>query len=656
MVSKDDVSIHRISKNLIVVLGYLTATSLLVSGILKVYWERDVERILSFYAFDPPVMPLGTSVRSFGQHFFGDYALLNIISRAENVAIPGFFPTPWFPATYLLFSPLTLVPYTIGLIIFLIGLVSASIWPISVSTRSSGFSKSDRFIAILFVGILSSPSLMTFDRGNPAGFLALILFVLITSIQDNNDRRAGVAFILGCLLKPHFVLFSLLFVAEKKLIFAFKCVSMVAIIHIVGFLTSGGNPIDGVRSVITNVTRISESTPAFEMQSISNVLSGLAGAFPTRSAFLDQFFFETRNLLSIIFLCWVGVLIHLSKRLEAPVRLTLICGLYPTIIPSSPTYNSVLFVGLFAAFLYQRSSKSERLSVWNGEHVSRTSGAMIALVFITQLVPIPFAYRGQASLQKPIATTVFFIFILFASLCAIRNQPPTIASFKRLLQIALVTSMMILIVSFVPSESRVLYQQKVDFSDISEQKLTSDLCSVSWRENSSLIITLELRNVSLTSSGLLLSTGSGESGIRIEKAEMRVAGLVPSSTGQLMSVTGEIENEKSQQIIFIIMNRGDLTIQDTRIKNTEPNRSPAPICDRIVYDPSVFEVLSTDSSVYAHFQLVEEISVVKTVRVFGFTLVLSSTIGLMFFMLIGRILGYETTDKRSVLIGRKKTL
>lgn len=576
------VSLSQVIRKHLLHFAALVLTSYICMVVLKIYYDRDVERTVSFWAFDPPVMPPGANLGTIGKHYFGDFGLMHIISRSDNVAIPGFFATPWFPATYLLFSPLTLLPYHLGLAVVLGLIFVASNLPLYLSTQSRRWSQAERFIAIVFFGLLSGPFVMSIDRGNIVGLLPLPLFVLVKSIQDGHEKRAITALIVASLLKPHAIIFVLLFIADRKWRVTLRCIGLSSLLHTIGFLCAGGNPISGLRQVLGSASAISHYTSSFEMQSISNALSGFSAAFPLKFPWLDFTFFEYRNVLSVVLMIWIGVLVLARSRVPSATRLTLLFGIYPMVVPSSPTYNSVVVLALVGCLIQETMMPTcGQLSSWRIQEVRPRMAYGILAVICSQLVQVPFAYRGSASAQRPFAATIFLLFLLMVTRDVVKQKASSPTMGKSIAAAILIASLSALAASFTLSDKKVVSHQTYRIGSAIVREPSRSLCDFSWMKHG----VLEIEAILLPNAGkgdrvLFATDGSGR-GLTLETKDGAVVATSPSREGQNL-VSGISLAEKLDQPIKVkvVLTKGTgLALATQGSAPVLSEGSPRPTCD-----------------------------------------------------------------------------
>jgi hypothetical protein len=404
-------SLFKLITKMTMVTGFV---SLAFGAVRKIYWQTPIENIVSYFANDQTIFPKGVTPQSFGVHIFGDYSLMYWIARSTDVTQPIFFNTPWLPSTYLFYSPFTLLPYRTGLIVMLILMTVSMSLPLVREMRMSKSDFSDIFSALVFLIFLSAPFITSIDRGNIVGLLPIFLYFYFKCIDSGDDFSAGLALLIACLIKPHAVIFGIALIPAKKIKTLITTLVTIAILEISGFAFSGGAPFSGMKQVVRMMGEIANFSPFYRGNSLSSTLAGVSILFSDKTATnFEAWMFLNRNLISIILVVLVGVLACQTSLLPSSVRLLLLVLLFPIGTPISNSYTSVT-VFVFLALIVNESPDELNVhhrTYWKPSPMNSYWTVFCSIVVMLQLVPIPIAYRGYASIQQPLAVISYVLLI-----------------------------------------------------------------------------------------------------------------------------------------------------------------------------------------------------------------------------------------------------
>jgi hypothetical protein len=415
MGAQTESSLFKLITKLTMVIGFVSLT---FGAIRKIYWQTPIENIVSFYANDQIPMPQGVTPQSFGVHIFGDYTLMYWVARAIDVTQPQFFDTPWLPTTYLFFSPFTLLPFWAGLLIMMVFMTISMSLPLirELRIRKSGFS--DVFSTLVFLVFLTAPFITTIDRGNIVGILPIFLYLYFKFIDSGDDFGAGLTLFLACLIKPHAMIFGIALIHAKKYKVFINTLRVFVGSVVAGFAYSGGAPFGGLKQVVRMSEEITNFSPYYRGNSLSSVLAGLSILFEDKSTVgFETWIFQNRNIISTVLIVVVGVLVCQKRIIPTTVRLLLLILLFPVGTPISNSYTSVTIFVFLALIVNEapQDSPLQHRTYWKSSSMSSYWTVFCAVVVTLWLVPIPISYRGNASIQQPLAVISY---ALLASQCA----------------------------------------------------------------------------------------------------------------------------------------------------------------------------------------------------------------------------------------------
>lgn len=520
------------------------------AAVRKIYFGERVEEIVSFFANDIPTLPSSYQPQFVGVHTFGDYLLMRSILDEPSLATPSGFQTPWPPMTYLLFSPLKLLPYFVGLGLFLMISLAALLWPILSASRRGNWSALESLAAALSIAVFSGPSIMALDRGNTVALLPALLFWHLKALRQSHTLGAVTTLVLAVIIKPHALFFVLIPAVFKNWKAVWLATFVALTLHSLGFLISGGGLIPGIMGVVGATAAIANDNLAQMSISILSLLQ-LIGSNTALQ------FFAWRHVISILLVLWVVLLVYFLPSSQLITRLTLIFSSYPVLIPVSPAYNSVVLVGLFAVIIEISGGRQKDL-VTTEEFKSRyfRELALSGVVIFVQLVPIPISFLGSGSIQRPIASSVFLVYLfvisaqrLFPSLEKIRVSDARVIVLVVLAAIAVAVSQ--------PRETNVI-QSKFQVSGTASSEVNNGLCSVNHLQSRHAVISLTRRSEFPNLSGVAITSGAGDGSLRISLTERWGYVRFVDESGSRWSEWIEFEENSSQNTIEVRIDNSGL--------------------------------------------------------------------------------------------------
>ena len=536
-------------RNILIVSTLLTLISLVIASVLKFYFNYPVENILSFNSFDPPSpLPEGEQILTVGHHYFGDYLWMHFNSLSKTLAESGFNATPWPPITFLLFSPLTFLPYYFGLALFILLIVISCCFPIFDALRSAKFSMIEIIHGVLFLGLLSAPSIVAIDRGNAVGLLPSLLYCYFIALDDDRDNRAIVYLVLMTVIKPHAAVFLIGFAVAKKFAPLVTSVLLIFGVQFVGFIFSGGPFWTGIRSVVRASQSMLNDSPSHVFQGVFNGIVGTAWIFQFRKNFLEEWVFDHSQLITILVVAIIYFLAFQVKKLPFPVRILLTCLTFSLILPYSPTYNYVTVLVALALITRQTShDKQQPLnSPWRPSQMSRSWAVLLTPIFVTLLVPSVIPYKGFVSARLPLSVAGILLLIL---VCLIRVFGIPNIRLCRAVSVCLVgfSLAISLIIAIMTSEVKTIISTSLK-TDKSIQQLGNrpDLCTFNYLERRTFVTEIRGAIFLNTSYQGLFQTDNFNNGIRAEISPLGEVGILATATdGSLVGIgLGKVANAK----------------------------------------------------------------------------------------------------------------
>jgi hypothetical protein len=142
---------------------------------------------------------------------------------------------------------------------------------------------------------------------------------------------------------------------------------------------------------------------------------------------------------------------------------------------------------------------------------------LAGFVIFSQLVPIPISFLEIGSIQRPIASSVFLLYLFAVS---IQRLFPKVKKFGISTRKLLVGISFVAVLGWVSLPQEVIIAQyKTRSSDVADRNLSETFCSVSHYQNRSAVISLTTQTRLPTSGGVTISNGFGVNALRLTVTE-----------------------------------------------------------------------------------------------------------------------------------------
>jgi len=202
--------------NIVAGLLFVDAIALLINGMRLVYFNTPVQEFISAKSHDKPAIRFQgiTYGEPFGVHWFGDFLQPLDWAHLANpwTADPSYL-VQYPPLPIYALSPLGLLPYPWALTLYLSGMALSSF--VAVLVLTGGLRLSTRILLGLTLGIVATPFLMAFDRGNLVGYFGFLFAIFMYAIARNHKKLAIVALVCLVCLKIYPILLLLVFIQKR---------------------------------------------------------------------------------------------------------------------------------------------------------------------------------------------------------------------------------------------------------------------------------------------------------------------------------------------------------------------------------------------------------------------------------------------------------
>ncbi len=202
------------------------------------YYGRPVSEIVSFKVVDGWCPAPGSG---FGGHCFGDYYSPVSALGIKNPWEAGY---AYLPLSTVLFRPFHFLSQLfgnprVGLSLYLLcgsaALLSIAFW----ASKKSGL---ERVHFLLIFGVLATPVIQAFDRGNSIMFMAPLMLGFAVCFYREKWTPLLIFVVLAVALKPQFMFLFLPFWAHRKWRHLFKGVATVLALNLLGFVLFTESP------------------------------------------------------------------------------------------------------------------------------------------------------------------------------------------------------------------------------------------------------------------------------------------------------------------------------------------------------------------------------------------------------------------------------
>jgi len=407
------------SRRLIAISLILLAISFVGILVLGSYFNEPITSNFSYPAADGWCNP---SQEGLGKHCFGDFQAPRVVlEKSLNWNDNGHQnlpPTSFIPhklANYI--EKFTSIRTSLA--IYLLLLATCLLSPVIPLLKRNYRGLSDTPAYFLLI-ITSLPFIAVLDRGTSAGFAVAPLTIFALRFNNGSKWPAIFAIIVATVIRPHFVLVAVAYLAIRKYRDFAYVVTGSVLLTISSFIFFG---LDNFSGWIKNLVLYPSSAPLVNdfpsnlsfARAIMKLLQ-ILHVIPIRSNFSNG----TINLANTgVFLLFVVVIIfYLTKKTSNPTLIVPISLLLPVLVPTATySYYSLVLLPIFA-FLFvphnsvldtSRSVATSKMD--EDESVPNWWKWLIIFAMSLSLAPLPFVgeVRRQNYDTREIARQSFAI-------------------------------------------------------------------------------------------------------------------------------------------------------------------------------------------------------------------------------------------------------
>jgi hypothetical protein len=388
--------------SLIILAGFVVAVAL--AYVYGFYKESPYP--YSTFLFSPNDNFTGQldAANSLGVHRFGDLHAVWFAAGSSDPyflggATPGLSRASYFPFTYVLFKPLSWLPYPAALVLFLVTTTSATF--VAFWQRIGGQDNIQRGLLTLMIAGLTYPMLFNQDRGNIDIVIFLVLWMMLEMMLRARWQTAALLLALAASFKGLPVLLALLFIPVRK----WKAAATAAVaaigLTLISFATmSGGlaHSIEGFRSSLESFgVFVNLGTTSLQHNtSITGLLAVLAHWSPFFTGA-----FDSAGVISALVLI-VAVTASLALPLLLWERVTLIV-IAMTLVPAVSFDYRLLLLLLPAGLVISDRTSSD---------VPAYIVILFGLLLIPKALPVLWADIGAGTLINPILMLILLAAVI----------------------------------------------------------------------------------------------------------------------------------------------------------------------------------------------------------------------------------------------------
>lgn len=387
---------------LIMVVGFFVAV--VSHYVLGVYSGRPYP--YNTFLFRPADAFDSTSPAITGSHFFGDLFVNWHHSGDPNpylhpsTVIPSNYP----PFTHLLFRPLSALPYTLALSIFLVGTTAAVLWLLAAQLKDVTLPL--RLLAAGVIGLLNYPMLLMLDRGNVEGVVLLFLAAAALSAHRGAWTRSAVLIGAAAAMKGYPLLFVFLLLGARRYRDAAVALSTAAGLTLLSFSTMSGGVFDNARGFLRAVGSFEAFGAGDAGVQHGSSLHGLASVaahiWPTMTWLPG-----VAPPLALVILL-IGSVSVISGRLLLWQSCAVIAGL--TILVPAVAFDYRLVLMLVPLLVLLREP---------GGSLRRPVVLMLGLLFVPKGLPVLY---GEVNIGVVVNPLLLVLLVLGLSMTALRQQ------------------------------------------------------------------------------------------------------------------------------------------------------------------------------------------------------------------------------------------
>lgn len=368
----------------------ISAVAVLYGGVRAFYFEGAFVEAFSYFSDERAFNEIVNSwigrdpqVTLFGIHAFGDYVIGNVWAS---------FGDPWVeavgvnypPPALLIFRILGFMPYSVGLGLFFIAIVTATVAPMVMASR--GYSLAVRVLLVLLLAVMTGPALASFDRGNIQGLLPIVFFIFAVAVIKQRWGWAVVMIAIASSIKIYPIVLVLLLLALRKYRWALVSVAVSGASALVTLPLVASGGLGTFEKLVQSVLQFQEKALVDFLQYNVSFSGGLANSayflgLPDIGAWVAD-----RSLvliaiyaLAVVPILWIS---GIDTWIKVILSLSLTTALMPIVYPYA--LNWVLAASAFAVWIVKRSDQSslQPRAVRYGLMVALAIGSAVLPVFI----------------------------------------------------------------------------------------------------------------------------------------------------------------------------------------------------------------------------------------------------------------------------------
>ncbi len=294
-------------------------------------------------------------------HWFGDFFANYIVVQTTKPWNYG--ENPNFPASNLATKVLTIFPYELALIIYLLLLASAMAFPLWYATK--GLSLNIRVLVTFVIGMFSYPALFTLDRANTQGFVPLFLFGYalfnILGTKSSNLLKNASAMLFAWKIHTWPLLFLSSTANYKENLKVFVRAFIISCLCLLPWLGEIKNSILGLGTTFLGMTNSTTdlNIGIWRNQSASGLIYTLHENLFGKSELLN---WRVSISAGLSYLLLVVYLVH-KRDYPMWIRIFLLSSIMQMSVPRGYGYGSSYLIAVIAILVYESLSEDAARSI-----------------------------------------------------------------------------------------------------------------------------------------------------------------------------------------------------------------------------------------------------------------------------------------------------
>lgn len=397
----------------------LVMTGLVVAAVLVWvlggYFGYDIHALISYFSDEPPryVVNIAVGDRVFGVHTFGDYLLAHDYATSGSPWINSISASNNYPPLAMgFFWVLSLLPYKIGLALFLLLSILSMLYPVVAELRRQN--AFEKYGVLLVPCILSVGVIAALDRGNYVALLVTPLYLFFRMIKEEKWERSVLLLALMVSLKIYPLLLLVAYLPKLKFLRMAQVVLYSLVASVASALFFHGGLIKNLKAIYHGILGYHAIGPAGLDPGNTSLFGAVSRTLVKFPSLIKEFQFVTSHQW------WLGIayfLLVLYTLLSKKVPQEIVVFLLVSVLWQVPPL-SFHYVTCFLLVPIALSLRDVRVTPHEGERGSyRLLYTLTTISILATLLPIVIPIvHGSENAMRSIASFSWAVLAIAASL------------------------------------------------------------------------------------------------------------------------------------------------------------------------------------------------------------------------------------------------